>query len=137
MGDTNVNDLCNTNVNELCKMPSRPVWQPNVARPASLLDGVEVPRHRRDDVLITTSARWRGGHNSTHWLMSTQVADRAHHEEVRPRRQNVTPCPSLFLPASTTEPPSCPCSRRNSQSIPLQGAYLPASCTSIPPRAYP
>merc|ERR1711907_480163 len=78
---------------------------------------------------ITASARWRGG-------LSAQVAHRTHHEEVRPR-QDLTPCPSLILPASTIEPPSCPCSRRNSQSIPLRGAYLPAPCTSIPPRAYP
>ena len=40
---------------------------------------------------ITASARWRGG-------LSAQVAHRAHHEEVRPR-QDVTPCPSLILPA--------------------------------------
>ena len=138
--DTNVNDLCNTNVNELCKMPSRPVWQPNVARPASLLDGVEVPRHRRDVVPVTASARWRGAY-PTYWLMSTQVADRTHHEEVRPR-QDVTPCPSLHH--SSRRPPlpillsiAPPGRRRNSQSIPLRGAYLPAPCTSIPPRAYP
>ena len=50
VADTNVNDLCNTNVNELCKMPSRPVWQPNVARPT--------PSTRRCP--RNSIARWRG-----------------------------------------------------------------------------
>ena len=34
-----------------------------------LRDGVELPRHRRDDVPITASARWK----CSHWLTSTQV----------------------------------------------------------------
>ena len=44
----------------------------------AVADGVKIkegaPRHRRDGVPGTASARWRGGY-LTHWLISTQVAD--------------------------------------------------------------
>ena len=57
---------------------------------------------------------WRS--NLTQWLISTQVAHRAHHKEVRPRREaGLTPCPSLLSPDLlgnhrhlTIDPPSCP-----------------------------
>ena len=84
---------------------------------------------------ITASARWRGGQLSS-LVDSSQVAHRAHHEEVRPR-QDVTPCPSLILPAPHHRSSLLSMQPPEFAIDPEHWAYLPASCTSIPPRAYP
>ena len=61
----------------------RPTHRRNVLPQLRLLHGVEFPRHRRDVVLVTASARWRGESrrsaqqisqdNLPHCLISTQV----------------------------------------------------------------
>merc|ERR1711939_978835 len=80
--------------------------------------------------------RRRGARDERQRVVQDAVAHRAHHEEVRPR-QDLTPCPSRILPAPHHRSSLLSMQPPEFAIDPEHWAYLPASCTSIPPRAYP